>query len=87
MIREEVLINNKSGLHARPASQFVQAASKFKSDIFIDCNGEKINAKSILGVMAAGLTKGTKIFIEAEGQDEELATNALVDLIKNKLID
>ncbi len=87
MKREEVLINNESGLHARPASQFVKTAGMFKSDIFIEYNGKKINAKSILGVLSGGIVKGSKIFIQAEGEDEEEAVNELVNLIKDKLVD
>lgn len=84
MTQKSVVVENATGLHARPASLFVQKANQFKSDIFIVKDGNKINVKSILGILAAGISKGTEITIEANGPDEEAAVKALVELVENK---
>ena len=83
----KVIVNNKVGLHARPAALFVQAAAKFKSDIKVSCqdqNDKKLrtaNAKSILSILTLGVFQGTEITIQAAGEDEESAVNALNDLV------
>ncbi|MFZ5974955.1 MAG: HPr family phosphocarrier protein [Bacillota bacterium] len=82
MRSEEVVIMNPTGLHARPASVFVKEANKFNSEIAIVSAEKRINAKSIIKVMSAALKKGTQIVIEASGEDEEEAVQALVNLIK-----
>ncbi len=84
MTQKSVVVENATGLHARPASLFVQKANQFKSDIFVVKDGNKINVKSILGILAAGISKGTEITIEANGPDEEAAVKALVELVENK---
>ena len=84
MIRKQFIIQNKVGLHARPAALFVQTAKKFKSNITVEKDGNKINAKSILGVLSLGAEQGTRITVEIEGQDEEQAMQALAQLIENK---
>lgn len=84
MISKEVTILNATGLHARPASLFVQEAGKHKSEINIIKGEKKINAKSIMGIMAGGISKDTVITIEVEGEDEQDALNALVGLIESK---
>lgn len=84
MISKQVTIENKTGIHARPASMFVQAAAKFKSNITIDKNGQKGNAKSMLNVLALSLSKGTAITISAEGEDEAAAVETLVKLVESK---
>lgn len=84
MTQKSVVVENATGLHARPASLFVQKANQFESDIFIVKDGNKINVKSILGILAAGISKGTEITIEANGPDEEAAVKALVELVENK---
>ena len=71
MTQETVMIENKTGIHARPASVFVQTATKFKSKIQIEAKGKKVDAKSILMLMSMGLVKGTELTIIAEGEDEE----------------
>lgn len=83
MFREEVVLQNETGLHARPASIFVKEASKFKSDIKLFKNEKQYNAKSIMGLLSMGATKGDKIVIQAEGEDEESAVRVLVDLVNN----
>ncbi len=84
MTSKETTILNATGLHARPASMFVQEAGKYKSEINIIKGEKKINAKSIMGIMAGGLSKGTVVTIEAEGEDEVAAVDTLVALIESK---
>ena len=84
MTEQEVLIQNKTGIHARPASIFVQTASKFKSKIQVKAKGRAVDAKSILMLMSMGLVKGTDIVICAEGPDEQDAVKTLVDLVNSK---
>ena len=87
MYSKEVIIQNKTGLHARPASIFVKEATRFKSDIKMIKNNKKYNAKSIMGILSMAGSKGQKIVIQAIGEDEEDAVKELADLITNKLID
>jgi len=84
MFQQNVIVKNKTGLHARPAALFVQTANKFKSEIFIEKQGKKVNAKSIMGVMSLAVSKGTEIIISAQGEDEKEAVNKLVELIESK---
>ena len=81
LLEEKVLIKNKTGLHARPAAQFVQKASSFESDINIIFEGKEVNAKSIMGVMSLGVAKGKEITIKADGEDSEKAVKELVDFV------
>jgi phosphocarrier protein len=82
---KEVILKNKSGLHARPAAVFVQTASKFKSRIIIKTNEKEADAKSILKVLALGANQGSKIILEVEGEDEEEALKTLSELIESGL--
>ncbi len=84
MFQQNVIVKNKTGLHARPAALFVQTANKFKSEIFIEKQGKKVNAKSIMGVMSLAVSQGTEITISAQGEDEKEAVNKLVELIESK---
>ena len=81
MFAKEVVVQNQVGLHARPATFFIQKANKFKSSIWVEKDERKVNAKSLLGVLSLGITKGLTITIIAEGADEEEAVNELVALI------
>ncbi|MCC3146023.1 HPr family phosphocarrier protein [Halanaerobium sp. Z-7514] len=81
-IEKSVEIKNRTGLHARPAAQFVQKAGQFESKINIIHEGKEVNAKSIMGVMSLGAGKGNKITIKAEGEDSEQAVKELVDFIE-----
>ncbi|KXG78573.1 HPr-like protein Crh [Fervidicola ferrireducens] len=84
MYEKTVVVKNKTGLHARPAAMFVQTANKFKSEIFIEKEGKKVNAKSIMGVMSLAVSQGTTITISAQGEDEKDAVEALVELVESK---
>ena len=84
MITKDFIIENKTGLHARPASRFVQIANEFKCDIFIEKGNTRVNAKSIMGVMTLGAGKGSKISIIADGIDEREAIETLTQLIESK---
>jgi phosphocarrier protein len=83
MISETITITNETGLHARPASVFVSTAVKFKSELMLRKGDKQVNAKSIMGVLSMGITKGTEITISAEGPDEEEATGALLELVRS----
>ena len=85
-MEREVVVLNESGLHARPATILVYNANKFKSNITIEKDGKKVNAKSILFVLSLGVSSGTKIKISADGVDEEKAVDTLVKLIENNFI-
>ena len=78
-------IENKTGIHARPASVFVQTASKFKSKVWIKAKGKRVDAKSILMIMSMGLTKGTEITIAADGPDEYEAVKTLKSLVDSRV--
>ena len=81
MISRDVTITNTIGLHARPATFFIQKANSFKSGIWVEKDDRKVNAKSLLGVLSLGIAKGMTITIIADGIDEKAAVDALCDLI------
>ena len=83
MIKQEMTIINKLGLHARASTKLTQTASQFASEIWIERNGRKVNAKSIMGVMMLAAAKGSVVSIEANGTDEGLAIDALQHLIND----
>lgn len=83
MVKESIEIINKLGLHARASTKFTQTASQFKSEVWVEKNGRRVNAKSIMGVMMLAAAKGTIIQIEASGEDEQAAVDALKALINN----
>lgn len=84
MISQSVTIKNSVGLHARPATFFVQKANCFKSSIWVEKEDCRVNAKSLLGVLSLGISKGTEITLIADGQDETEAVNALAALVDNE---
>ena len=84
MTEATTTIENKTGIHARPASVFVQKASSFKSKVQLKAKGKTVDAKSILMIMSMGLVKGTEITIVADGTDEADAVKALKDLVDAK---
>ena len=83
MYTQEITVNNEVGLHARPATFFIQKANEFRSTMMVEKAERKVNAKSLLGVLSLGITKGSNIVISAEGPDEEEAVNALCALIES----
>ena len=87
MISRSVTIQNNHGLHARPATFFIQKANSYKSSIWVEKEDCRVNAKSLLGVLSLGIVKGTTITIIADGQDENEAVTGLVELIEKELAD
>ena len=85
MISKEVTIENQVGLHARPATFFIQKANEFKSSIWVEKDDRRVNAKSLLGVLSLGIIKDTVVTIIADGADEALAVEGLVNLINNEI--
>ena len=81
MYSKEVTLQNQVGLHARPATFFIQKANEFKSSIWVEKEERKVNAKSLLGILSLGITRGTAITVIADGLDEIDAVDALVELI------
>ncbi|MEG0750677.1 MAG: HPr family phosphocarrier protein [Oscillospiraceae bacterium] len=83
MYVEDVLVENQVGLHARPATFFIQKANEFKSTIWVEREERRVNAKSLLGVLSLGIVGGTDIRIIADGADEQQAVEGLVKLIRS----
>ena len=81
MFSKGVVVQNQVGLHARPATFFIQKANEFKSSIWVEKEERRVNAKSLLGVLSLGITKGASIVIIADGADEQEAVATLVNLI------
>jgi phosphocarrier protein HPr len=84
MIRQEVEIVNKLGLHARASTKLTQVAGQFDSQVWIERGSRRVNAKSIMGVMMLAASKGSKVTLEANGNDENDAMSQLLALINNK---
>ena len=87
MYVKEVILQNQLGLHARPATFFIQQANEFKSLILIEKDERRVNAKSLLGVLSLGIEGGTKIKILADGPDEEAAVAGLIELVESGFAD
>ena len=84
MIKTTVTISNKLGLHARASAKLTKLATGFRSDIFMSRNGRRVNAKSIMGVMMLAAGLGADVEIEADGDDEQSAMDAIVGLVNDK---
>lgn len=84
MKQKHTTIINRAGIHARPAALIVQTASQFESNIFLEKETEKINAKSIMGIITLGASYKTNITVSAEGNDESEAVEAITALFENK---
>ena len=84
MFVKDVVVKNQVGLHARPATFFIQKANEFKSSIRVEKEERRVNGKSLLGVLSLGIIGGTSIRIIADGADEELAVNSLVALVESE---
>ena len=85
MFVKDVKVENQVGLHARPATFFIQKANEYKSSIWVEKEERRVNAKSLLGVLSLGIVQGTAITLIADGVDEKEAVDALVDLIENQI--
>ncbi|MBP5209868.1 MAG: HPr family phosphocarrier protein [Clostridia bacterium] len=83
MISREVTVRSSVGLHARPATFFIQKANTYKSSIWVEKDERRVNAKSLLGILSLGVTEGTAITLLADGDDEEAALNGLTEMIEN----
>ncbi len=83
MFVKDVMVQNQVGLHARPATFFIQKANEFKSSIWIEMEERRVNAKSLLGILSLGIVGGTSIRIIADGADEQQAVDALVELVES----
>ena len=83
MYNKEVTVQNQVGLHARPATFFIQKANEFKSSIWVEKEERRVNAKSLLGVLSLGIIGGTTIKIMADGPDEQQSVNSLVSLVES----
>ena len=83
MVSEKVIASNQIGLHARPATAFVQKANEFKSSIWIEKDERHVNAKSLLGVLSMGIKYNTEVTIIADGPDEDEALSVLAKMIEN----
>mgnify|MGYP000829006580 CR=1 FL=1 len=83
MYMKEAVVNNQVGLHARPATFFIQKANEFKSSIWVEKDERRVNAKSLLGVLSLGIVGGTSIDIIADGSDEQEAVDSLVALVES----
>ena len=83
MFVREVTVQNHVGLHARPATFFIQKANEFKSSIWVEKEERRVNAKSLLGVLSLGIVGGTAIKVIADGADEQQAVEALIKLVES----
>lgn len=83
MYVKEVLVQNKAGLHARPATFFIQKANEYKSTVWVEKEERRVNAKSLLGVLSLGIIGGTTIKVIADGSDETEAVDGLVALVES----
>lgn len=83
MYSKDVMVQNQVGMHARPATFFIQKANEFRSSIWIEKEERRVNAKSLLGILSLGIIGGTQIKIIADGADEQAAVNALVELVES----
>ena len=82
MVKRDVTVTNNIGLHARPATFFIQKANTYHSSVWVEKDDRRVNAKSLLGILSLGIAKGMTITLIADGQDEVGAINGLVELIQ-----
>ena len=81
MVKKEAIVNIQVGLHARPATFFIQKANEFKCSIWVEKNERRVNAKSLLGVLSLGIVQGSSITLIADGADEVEAAESLAELV------
>ncbi|MDR1250157.1 MAG: HPr family phosphocarrier protein [Treponema sp.] len=84
MVEQTVTIQNRAGIHARPAAMLVQTAKDFQSNIYLEKGNDRINGKSIMGILTLGASFGTELKVIAEGEDEQKALEAMANLFNNK---
>lgn len=84
MISRKVVVTNPQGMHARPADMFVKTANRFQSEIAVIKGNERVDGKSILGILTLAATEGTELSLEANGSDAEAALDALVELFGHR---
>src|SRR5213595_2286324 len=84
MMTRDFMVSNKLGIHARPAAMFVKAANRFTCEIFVEKDGEKVNGKSIMGLMMLAAGPGSKLTVHAQGHDAAKAVSEIEELLKNK---
>src|SRR6476660_5904132 len=84
IMTKELMVSNKLGIHARPAAMFVKTANRFTCDIFVEKDGEKVNGKSIMGLMMLAAGPGSKLLIHADGPDASKALAEIESLLKRK---
>ncbi|SDG45704.1 MULTISPECIES: HPr family phosphocarrier protein [Rhodanobacteraceae] len=84
MLERDIVVSNRLGLHARASAKLVQLVAGFKSTVWLISKGREVNAQSIMGVMMLAAGMGTSLVVRAEGEDEEAALNAVVDLFDRK---
>ena len=80
----EFTVQNKLGIHARPAAMFVKTANKFECDVFVEKDGERVNGKSIMGLMMLAAGPGSKIIVHVDGNDGQVALDELQELVDRK---
>ncbi|AZV49968.1 MULTISPECIES: HPr family phosphocarrier protein [Bacillus] len=85
MVQQKVEVRLKTGLQARPAALFVQEANRFTSDVFLEKDGKKVNAKSIMGLMSLAVSTGTEVILIAEGEDEQEALEKLSAYVQEEV--
>lgn len=85
MYTQEITVTNEVGLHAKPATYFIQKANEFQSGIWVEKDERRVNAKSLLGILSLGIVQGTTITLIADGSDEEDAVKTLADLVNSGL--
>jgi phosphocarrier protein HPr len=84
VLKKKLIVKNKQGLHARPAALFVQVANRFESNITVSRDQEKVNGKSIMGILMLGAEQGSEIILEAEGKDAEAALLELEQVVEKE---
>src|SRR5437764_6860981 len=84
IMTKDMMVVNKLGIHARPAALFVKTAARFNCDIFVEKDGDKVNGKSIMGLMMLAAGPGSKLTVHAQGEDAARALNELEALLKRK---
>jgi phosphocarrier protein len=84
MVEQVVTIQNRAGIHARPSAMLVQTAQDFRSNIYLEKGNDRINGKSIMGILTLGASFGAEVKVIAEGEDEQKALEAMVNLFNRK---